>query len=140
MKNRKSHESVYRGTAGDAPGEKFDTDIASNLQLAYIEERWEILAAVAWKEYLKQDQGALLMQPAGDGEWDLVYGPAGMFQSDPVMKKYARMIKDYDPKTQIVAIFLTPPDGVNAYLGSLPRERLSPPDAYRKFAALLVDN
>jgi hypothetical protein len=56
------------------------------------------------------------------------------------MKDYAELTRSYDPKKQIVAIFLTPQAYVSAYVGGLTPERIAPPEAYRKFGWALNEN
>jgi hypothetical protein len=53
------------------------------------------------------------------------------------MGPYISLLKEYDPETEVVAIFLTPGGFVDAYRRSLAPKRLGPREAYEKFASVL---
>jgi len=120
----------------------FDRDTARNLHLGYIERRWEIVAAVAWREYVAHGRGGPLFTTSADpgGEWDCIYLPLDLIEGDPLVKEYSNLLRSYDPTKQIIALFLTAPDCVNAYCGGLTAERVAPPDAYKRIRALLNSN
>ena len=120
----------------------FDREATSGLHLGYIDRRWEAVAGVAWKEYVAHGRGALLFTPSADSgaEWDCIYVPLDLIAGHSLMKEYAEMISSYDPTKQIVAMFLTPPAHVSAYVGGLTPERIAPPEAYRKFGWELNEN
>jgi hypothetical protein len=98
-----------------------DPKAHSNPHLGYIESRWEIVAAVAWKEYLAHRNKALLFTASTDpgGEMDCIYLPLDLLEGHPLMKEYSNLVRCYDPTKQIVALFLTPPGRVSAYRGWL---------------------
>jgi hypothetical protein len=86
-----------------------------------IERCWDIVASIAWKEYTTYGRGALLFTQSvesGD-DWDCVYLPMVEFEGVPLMREYCDLMKEYDPTEQLVAVFLTAPDCVSAYCGSL---------------------
>jgi hypothetical protein len=121
-----NHES------SDSKRRAFKTEAAKNLQLGYIESQWELVAATAWKEYLEHDRGALCLTPSAelDVDFDAIYMPLDSFDGSSLYSELIEKIENYDPTTQIVALFLTP-GGYTAYCGWLP-ERLAPPEAYAK--------
>jgi hypothetical protein len=108
---------------------------AKRSHLNYIERRWDMLAAIAWKEYRASGRGALLFTQTGEPgeEWDCIYLPLEAFEDAPLVKEYCDFVKQYDPTKQLVAIFLIPPDTVSAYSGGLSPERVAPPEAFRRF-------
>jgi hypothetical protein len=63
--------------------------------------------------------------------------PLREVQINPLMSNETRLIKEYDPETEVVAIFLVPPSSVHAYRGGLAPERLSPRQAYEKVGPVL---
>lgn len=142
MKNRNTQqESLVRTASGEPPAQQtFNAEVASRLHLTYVDERWEILAAIAWKEFVAHERGALLLQQEGEGEWDATYLPIEVFETSPAMKEYRALVESYDPKRQVVLILLTPPEHLSAYVGGLTPERLGPPEAYQKLGALLFTN
>jgi hypothetical protein len=128
--------------SNDADRKTFNRDAASELHLGYIDHRWEAVAALAWKEYMAHGRGALVFTSSAKsgGEWDAIFLPLDSIADHPLMKEYANLTRSYDPMKQIVAIFLTPPAYVSAYVGGLTPERISPPEAYKKFGFALNQN
>jgi len=90
------------------------TEDARKVHLKYIDDRWELIAAISWKEYLAHGRGALLFQvePQSEGEWDCTYIPLREIQINPLMSNEARLVREYDPETQVVSIFLVPPSSI----------------------------
>ena len=131
-----------KNTNNDADRQTFNHEGARGFHLGYIDRCWEAIAAVAWKEYMAHGRGALLFTASAEsgGEWDGIYLPIDLVVGHPLMKEYAEMTRSYDPMKQIVAIFLTPPDYVSAYVGGLTPERISPPEVYKKFGFALKQN
>jgi hypothetical protein len=74
----------------------FDPETANRLHLDYIETRWEIAAALAWKGYIAHGRGALLFTRSPDpgGEWDCTYVPLKSIEGDPMMTEYAHLLSD----------------------------------------------
>lgn len=104
----------------------------------YINKYWDVLAACAWKEYRVHGRGALLCQIEEPGE-EAVYLPLEMLTTHPLLKECARMSKKYDPREEVVLIFLRPPASVSAYKGGL-SERGTPPQLYERIKAVLSEN
>jgi hypothetical protein len=120
----------------------FDPKALSDLHLGYIEMRWEVVAAVAWKGYLHRGRGALLFTSITDppSKWDCIYLPLEVIEGDPLVQGQSKLVRYYDPTRQIVALFLTPPDWVNGYCGGPPPERVMPPECYKKMGDLPDSN
>ena len=109
MKRQKTNR---RRLAPATPGTRlvqqpFDPQAAQGIHLAYIDERWEVLGAIAWKEYIAHGRGALILQPDEQSDWDATYLPLQHFETNSAMNEYTDMVKRYDPNSQLVTIFLT---------------------------------
>jgi hypothetical protein len=125
----------------DADRKAFNREAARELHLGHIDRRWEAVAAAAWKGYMAQGRWALLLTTSAEsgGEWVCIYMSLGCIEDLP-MREELDMIKSYDPKEEVVALFLTPPANISAYRGGLAPERMSPPEAYRRFRHVLNRN
>ena len=144
-KNRQRQKMNRRRLAPTTPGKSlvqqpFDPQVAKGIHLAYIAERWELLAAIAWKEYIAHGRGALILEPDEERDWDATYMPLQECDSNTVTKELADMVRLYDPNSQIVAVFISPPQYTNGYLGGLTPERPSPPEAYKQLKGLIMVN
>jgi len=98
----------------------------------YIEKYWEPLAAVAWKEYLDRGRGALIVDFTSDKSGDAVYSSLEELTKTPLYDEGIQMVKDYDPRRQVVLIFLRLPDSVSGYKGGI-AEWGTPPEIYEEF-------
>ena len=104
----------------------------------YIAKYWEVLAACAWREYLACGRGALLVCPTSPGE-DAIYLPLEKLASNPLVQELARFDNEYDPRQEVVVIFLRPPQSVSAYKGGIP-EGGTPPELYERAKPFLSIN
>jgi hypothetical protein len=140
-RNRNKENIRHRDAVTPAEEEPtFDATAVRDGQLAYVQENWEILAAIAWKQYLEEGRSALVMYPEGPTGWFGICVTLQKFQVKPDLSEYADRIRLYDPGTQIVTIFYTPRNYIGAYIRHTPRGQLRPPDAFRKIGSLLVRN
>ena len=101
----------------------------------YLSKYWDILAAIAWKEYTIHGRGAVLVQNADQPDEDAIYITVDML-GGPITGEYAHMAAGYEPREEIVVILMRPPSPVTAYRGCLP-SRSAPPEAYRQLDAVL---
>lgn len=101
----------------------------------YIAQHWEILAACAWKEYQAHGRGALLMG-GFDDPGDFIYLPLDLMTTMPLLEEFARFAGEYDPRQEVVVIFLRQPPSVSAYKGGVPK-RGTPPELYERLGAAL---
>jgi hypothetical protein len=111
--------------------------VAVRSHLEYLERRWIIVAARAWREYLTNGRGALLFTPSAEraGDWDYVYLPLDLIEGEPLMTEYSTLLTSYDPTKQMVAMFLTPPSLVSAYCGPSTPDLVAPPEAHERIGA-----
>lgn len=121
--NKRSSErrGEFRGSCQESTGES-----PSDFHLAYLNKNWEILAAISWKEFTAQGRGALITEPetgcASDADWDCMYMPLEILRLQLHLEDYIDLVRLYTPTMDLVAIFLTPPDRVSAYRGTLAPE------------------
>ena len=105
----------------------------------YIAKYWPVLAASAWRDYRTHGRGAMLILGRDAPTEETYYVPLKMLSGDPLMAPFARFVKEYDPSTEIVAVFLEPPCRVSAYRGGIP-ERGAPPECFEKIKPALCEN
>ena len=105
--------------------------------LAYIDKYWDTIAAFAWQEFITHGRGALVVENGHEPEDDdTVFVPLTMLTDSPVVHEYAALVQNYDPRREVVIIFLSPPCSVSAYTGTLVG-RNSPPQAYNCYRAAI---
>ena len=110
---------------------------------AFIVLNWDLAAAAAWKGYLKQGRGAMVIDvnrakdpPPGTPYY---FGETpGAFISQRMARRlgggwdwpdFERMVRQYDPNTEVVFMFLRADGGSSGYRVNLPG-RMTPPAAY----------
>lgn len=103
---------------------------------SYIAKYWELLAACAWREYKTHGRGALLVHIDGEVEEEAIFLPLAMLTTHPRLEGFALLAKAYDPRLEIVVIFLRPPSEVTAHKGSIP-EKGTPPELYERIKEVL---
>jgi len=114
----------------------------------FILVNWEPAAAIAWQEYQRQGRGAIMVV----SEWGKVRDPwrvgetPGAYVSEKNVKEWSvawpnedveRMVKAYDPRREVVFVFLRLDGGVSSYRISIPY--LLPPEAYEQMKGQLRD-
>ncbi len=102
---------------------------------AYLEKYWDLVAAIAWKEFKAHGRGALLVQNIEQPHEDVVFIPLTMLTANPLVHDFAAYVRAYDPRREIVAVFLRR-GLVSAYKGAV-AGRETPPEAYRRLSAVL---
>ena len=91
---------------------------------AYLEKYWEMIAAIAWKEFTVHGRGAVLVQNVGQRDEEAIFLTTQMLAS-PLTAQYALMAAEYDPEREIVVIFMRPASSVSAYKGGRRRARVA---------------
>jgi hypothetical protein len=99
-----------------------------------IAKYWEVIAACAWREYEAHGRGALLVT-ALDGPEDCIYLPLEMMKN-PLLDGYRQLVERYDPRAEVVVIFLRGKGEVSAYKGGI-CERGTPPELHDRLKAAL---
>jgi hypothetical protein len=106
---------------------------------AYIEQYWDVIAAVAWTEFMAHGRGALVVENTWEAKDDSMFIPLEMMDN-PLMREYADYVRTYDPRQEVVLIFLKESSWISVYKVSL-AGRDTPPDAHRRLAtALSLEN
>ena len=59
-----------------------------------------------------------------------------MLAEDAETADYARMVREYDPRREVVVLFMVPPLSVTAFTGALP-DRETPPECCKRFGSML---
>jgi hypothetical protein len=100
--------------------------------VVYIRRNWLLLAAAAWRGFLQQGRGAILI--------DLSLGmmPVACYRtwlSDALSSAWpsariARQIRDYNPRHEAIFLVLRDDDTITTYC--LAGHGMSPPDAYER--------
>lgn len=73
------------------------------------------------------------MQNADEPIDKTIYVPLDML-AGPLTAQYAHLSAGYDPRREVVVIFIQPPASVTAYKGSMPG-RQTPPEACQRLGA-----
>ena len=114
-------------------------DESRESHVEFIRINWPMAAAFAWQQYRKQGRGCLVVDvakaqdpPPGEshlfGETPGAYVPykVARITGDDDVK---RMIKEYNPRQEVVFVFLRKDGGVSSYRLHI-RYQPSPPEAY----------
>lgn len=109
--------------------------------LEFIRINWPVAAAFAWQQYRKQGRGCIVFDvakaqdpPPGEphlfGETPGAYVPYKVVRAagDEDVK---RMVREYDPRRQVVFVFLRQDGGVSSYSLHI-RNQQTPPEAYEE--------
>ena len=104
---------------------------ANDLDQAYLEQYWDMIAAIAWKEFKVHGRGAVLVENAGQPKEQSIYLPLKMLAGNPLGHEYAALVREYDPRREVVVIFMRPPCSVSVYNGAM-SGRETPPQAYAR--------
>jgi hypothetical protein len=107
--------------------------------LEFIRINWPVAAAFAWQQYRRQGRGCIVFDvarakdpPPGEphlfGETPGAYVPYRVVRAanDDDVK---RMVKEYDPRLEVVFVFLRQDGGVSGYRLRT-RNQQTPPEAY----------
>ena len=107
----------------------------------FIRINWPVAAAFAWQQYRKQGRGCMVVDvakaedpPPGAshlfGETSGAYVPYRVVRvtGDADVK---RMVKEYNPRQEVVFVFLRKDGGVSSYRLQM-RNQPSPPEAYEE--------
>ena len=83
-RSKKARVPVPSINATPARSQCLGTEDASDVHLKYINDHWELIAAISWKEYLAHGRGALIFQvePKSDGDWNCVHTPLREVQTN----------------------------------------------------------
>src|SRR5579864_8023782 len=114
-----------------------DAQINSSGLLEYARGQWEVFAAIAWKGYCEQGRGAVVIDSGVDDIWFPVFIPVRFPESCDNPPDAADIIRTYDPATQVVFAFMVVPPPWPVYVEGSGPDRIAPPEAYRKLAALV---
>ena len=137
VRNKRTGFPVESNNETSACSQSLASQEASDVQLQFLKDKWELIGALSWKDYLAHGRGALVFTVSSerDDDWDCTYLPLGEIQDHPLMGGFAERIKQYDPEIEVVAIFLRPGGFVDAYRGSPAPKRLGPRQAYERLAS-----
>jgi hypothetical protein len=107
--------------------------------LAFIQLNWPIAAAAAWQQYRRQGRGCIVFdvaeaQEPPPGESHLFGETPGRYVPYKVVRASGdadveRMVKKYNPRREVVFVFLRRDGGVSSYQLSI-QGQPSPPEAY----------
>ncbi len=103
----------------------------------YLQEYWDVVAAIAWREFNVHGRGALVVQDFEQPDEDAAFVPLAMLNDSPLGDDYAAFVREYDPQREVVVIFLRPPCLVSAYKGSV-AGGMTPPEAYWRLRDVLA--
>lgn len=101
----------------------------------YLDRCWDLLAAIGWKEFSVRGRGAVLVYLAEPND-SAKFIPMEVLAGNPVTEEYARMVREYDPRREIVVIFMVPPLSVTAFAGALPK-RETPLKCCQRYSSVL---
>lgn len=104
---------------------QFDSFFLTPVQKERLELEWEHLAAMAWRGFKRLGRGAVTILDPGDYA---VFTPAAGLRQIFTCPKYDEWVHKYDPRSEVVIIFVTFPDTTNGFKGTLPG-RAQPPKA-----------
>ncbi len=109
--------------------------------LEFIRINWPVAAAFAWQQYREQGRGCIVIDvtKAKDpplGESHLFGEILGAYVPYPIVRvtgdaDVKRMVRDYDPRLEVVFVFLRVDGGVSSYRLHI-RNQPSPPEAYEE--------
>ena len=105
-------------------------------QQVYLQKHWDVLAGIAWREFTAHGRGALIVQNSADPNEEAIFVPLEMLTNNLLGHEYAEFVRKYDPRREVVIIFLGVTGSVSAYKGNVPC-RATPPEAYRRMDSIL---
>jgi hypothetical protein len=107
--------------------------------MEFIRINWPVAAAFAWKQYRSQGRGCIVIdvakaKDAPPGASHLFGETMGAYIPYKVVRvtgdaDVKRMVKDYDPRVEVIFVFLRVDGGVSSYRLHI-RNQPSPPEAY----------
>jgi hypothetical protein len=107
--------------------------------LEFIRINWPVVAAFAWQQYRRQGRGCMVIDVAKakdppPGESHLFGETPGAYVPYRVVRATGdedvqRMVREYDPRLEVVFVFLRQDGGVSSYRLHI-RNQPTPPEAY----------
>ena len=129
---------VSKFTSKDLP----TGDESRESHLEFIRINWPVAAAVAWQQYRQQGRGCIVFdvsqaQEPPSGESYLFGETPGRYLSYKAIRASSdddvmRMVQKYNPRTEVVFVFLRTDGGVSSYRLHI-QGQPSPPEAYEVF-------
>jgi hypothetical protein len=101
----------------------------------YLTKNWDVLAALAWREYTVHGRGAVLVQNVGQRDEHCVYLPVKLLDR-PLVTQYALPAAKYNPRQEIVVILMRQASTIRVYKGAMPG-RETPVEAHGRLEAVL---
>ncbi len=103
----------------------------TNADQCYLDRNWDVVGAMAWQGFLKHGRGTVVVQHAVQPKEQMLFLPLKLLAGNPLCQAFADLARDYDPRREVVVVFVRPLFAITVYKGSL-SGRETPPEAHER--------